>query len=264
MYYYISHPQNNDKARKELDAKIKQQLSSKQIEGEHIEVSHGQGISQAVAQAAKNGAKTIVAIGNDNDLSAVVSAVASENTANIAVGFIPTYKHGSPITNLLGIHDWKDGIAILPARKLHDFSLLKAGKNHILASLTLRATNEPTPIKCVLDDKLTIEADGDELTITNLINQSQPNNKKIAVELTVQKQYQTKAKESLLHLPAITGRHSSAQTLFRLQADNLTVSFPDGSLENLISTSIASPLTINGDATMVRMIVKKHRGDQNS
>lgn len=263
MYYYIFQHGPN-RAHQEIHQKIKQQLETSQIQGEQIEADNTAEIRQAAAKALEAKAKTIVAIGDDECLNAVISAVVAGQEGAVAIGFVPTYETNSATTHLLGIRGWKEALSILSARKLHDFSLLTSdnGQAYILADLILRPTpsDQAQLLKCTLDNQLTIEAEGSELKITNLLNQNLPQHKNIVVELLNHQDYHTGGKELLLRLPYAGKKQAAHQTVFRLLANKITLAWNEKTSKNPPNKeTTTNNITIGDKVTKIRLIVKKHR-----
>lgn len=266
MYTYISWVNDHSKTDQEAIHKIKEQLAASEINGKHIEAHDFKSAKQAAAAAIEQGAKTIVAIGQANCFNALIDSVAAHDQDNCAVGFIPLSSQATSTTNLLGIKGWKDGLAILAARKLHDFTLLGTKNGYILSELRLtiqQSGDKATPIECTFDDKLTLRAICHELKITNLENQSQPHPKRISIEALAPGTYEApvQTKESFINLPhLLKGRAKDDRVLFRLLADEVKIDPKDNRFNEYELTNQTSPiLHIGHDTATVRVIVKKHR-----
>lgn len=261
MYHYISWQNSDSKIARETYSKIKNQLAAGAIDGEYSEVSNFMSAKQAAATAQKKGAKTIVAIGDDSCFNAVIDGVASGQNGS-AVGFIPLTHQASHTANLLGIGGWKDSLAILSARKLHDFTLLSTKNGYILSHLKLTIGSrdkEASPIEFVFDDQLTIKAVCHDIEITNLKNQDQPHPKKLSVEARATSSYRGKIKESFINLPhLLKSKPKEDQVLFRLLADEVKIDPKGNSFNEYDTDQPSQALEIGSQSTTIRVIVKKH------
>ena len=193
MYYYIVNPTAGNGAIRGLQEKLRARLSELGISGEWAKTTApGEATKMAKAAIAK-GHTTIVAVGGDDTVNEVINGIAKEN---VAVGIIPV-GNDNRIAARLGIQSWQQACEVLAARRLTPYSLIAAGQNFFLSTLTLgfetdvdkhveapsegirgklstlrqswghAKTYEPLKCRIVADDNLTIEASIFSLSVSN-------------------------------------------------------------------------------------------------
>lgn len=193
MYYYIINPTAGRGAINTIQHKLRDRLTSLGISGEFAKTT-GQGDAAKMTRAAiQKGYTTIVAVGGDGTVNEVINGIAKDNAA---VGIIPI-GNSNVLSKRLGIHSWQQACEVLAARRLTSFSLIAAGQQFFLSTLTLgfetdhdknvdmvssglgsrlqqfRASwdraQDFTPLRCRIqvDDQLELEASIFTLTLAN-------------------------------------------------------------------------------------------------
>lgn len=133
MYYYVVNPAAGRGQIKNLQEKLRARLDELGIRGEWAKTT-GPGEATRMTHAAiKSGHTTIVAVGGDDTVNEVINGV---DQANVAVGIIPIGS-GNRLAAQLGIITWPQACEALAARRLTSYSLIAAGQNFFLSTLSL-------------------------------------------------------------------------------------------------------------------------------
>ncbi len=133
MYYYIVNPAAGHGQIKHLQDKLKAKLDGLGIRGEWAKTT-GSGDATRLAKAAvAAGHTTIVAIGGDDTVNEVINGISKPN---VAVGIIPLGS-ANRVASQLGIVEWGQACEALAARRLTSYSLIAAGQNFFLSTLSL-------------------------------------------------------------------------------------------------------------------------------
>lgn len=132
MYYYIIDPQKLDqKAYERVQNRLYSSLSESRISGETVRVTGLRTIPQLVDIAFSHGAKTLVAVGNDDTLHEIINATKNRD---IIIGFIPLYE--TELANVLGIADIESACRIVAGRRIAQLDMGVANQNYFLSKLT--------------------------------------------------------------------------------------------------------------------------------
>ena len=133
MYYYILNPAAGKGKVAAMQDKLRIRLRELGIEGEFAKTT-GPGDATKIAKTAiEKGNTTIVVVGGDGTVNEVVNGITKEN---VAVGIIPA-GNSNLLAHRLGITSWQQACDVLSARRLTSFSLIAAGQNYFLSTLTL-------------------------------------------------------------------------------------------------------------------------------
>jgi diacylglycerol kinase family enzyme len=95
-------------------------------------------VNDLVNSEIKRGAKTIVAVGNDQTIGQVISAMAK---SNIPFGVIPIEKKDNYIANALGVSDHEDACDILSARRIETIDLGRINDKYFISYVSIAADN---------------------------------------------------------------------------------------------------------------------------
>lgn len=132
-YYYIVNPAAGRGRIKSLQEKLRSRLDELGIRGEWAKTT-GPGEATRMAKAAvASGHTTVVAVGGDDTVNEVINGV---NHTDTAVGIIPMGTTNR-LAAQLGLITWNQAAEALAARRLTDYSLIAAGQNFFLSTLTL-------------------------------------------------------------------------------------------------------------------------------
>jgi diacylglycerol kinase family enzyme len=133
MYYYVVNPAAGHGQARNLQDKVRARLDELGIRGEWAKTT-GPGEATKMTRAAiAAGHTTVVAVGGDDTVNEVINGIDREN---VAVGIIPTGSSNRVATQL-GIVTWPQACEALAARRLTPYSLIAAGQNFFLSTLTL-------------------------------------------------------------------------------------------------------------------------------
>jgi diacylglycerol kinase family enzyme len=133
MYYYIVNPAAGRGQIKGLQNRIRTRLEELGIRGEWNKTTGPGDATKMTRAAIAAGHTTIVAVGGDNTVNEVINGVDNEN---VAIGIIPIGA-SNRVANQLGIYHWQQACEALAARRLTPYSLIAAGQNFFLSTLTL-------------------------------------------------------------------------------------------------------------------------------
>jgi diacylglycerol kinase family enzyme len=135
MYYYIVNPAAGNSIISSIQEKLKSNLHSLGIDGE-FNKTIGAGDAAKIAKlAVEQNFKTIVAVGGDETVNEVITAVHATKKTNVAVGIIPTGKQNL-MARHLGIGDWQHACDVLAARRLQTYQLMKINSKAFIYDCT--------------------------------------------------------------------------------------------------------------------------------
>lgn len=151
MYYYIVNPAAGNSLVGSIQEKLKARLHEMGIDGEFNKTIGSGDAAKIAKQALAQGFKTIVAIGGDETVNEVVTAVCAGGKPRVAVGIIPVGKQNL-MARHLGIGDWQHACDVLAARRLQTYQLMEVNGKPFIYDCTLLAAgswqpapNEPEP-----------------------------------------------------------------------------------------------------------------------
>lgn len=133
MYYYIVNPAAGRGRIKTLQDKLHSRLDELGIRGEWAKTTGPGEATRMAKAAAAAGHTTIVAVGGDDTVNEVINGITQ---ADIAVGIIPIGT-SNRLASQLGLITWGQACEALAARRLTAYSLIAAGQNFFLSTLTL-------------------------------------------------------------------------------------------------------------------------------
>ncbi len=160
MYYYIVNPAAGNGAIDGIQEKLKANLHGLGIDGEFNKTIGSGDATKIVKQAIEDNYKTIVAIGGDETVNEVITAVHATKNPNVAVGIIPTGKQNL-MARHLGIGDWQHACDVLATRRLQTYQLMKVNNKTFIYDCTFlsegtwqpEVSNHPIPVWQNLLDK---------------------------------------------------------------------------------------------------------------
>lgn len=136
--------------------KIEKRLTDLGLNGQIVKPGVSRNIKTAIKDKINQGAKTIVAVGNDETISSVINIVASDDSdhkGTLTIGLIPLEKN-SIFSTKFGINNVDDACKILLARRLETFNLARINENYFLFDAQIENSN--TSI-LEIDKKYTIQ-----------------------------------------------------------------------------------------------------------
>lgn len=129
MHVYIYDDYLNKHKYDSLLAKIETRLTDLGLNGKIVRLGVMKNTQDAVEYELKRGAKTIVAVGNDNTFNKVINAIIKSSHNNdlikTPVGLIPISKDDNLIASSLGIEIGEKACDILSARRIKEVDLAK-------------------------------------------------------------------------------------------------------------------------------------------
>lgn len=133
MFYYFYDSFLNERKYEKTLARIEARIIALGIDGKKRHLSILKDIAELAKEAVKEGAKTIVAIGNDKTFSQMINIVAE---LNVTLGFIPLGKPNK-ISKLLGIPPKETACDILSNRLTEAIDLGKVNHSYFFSSLEI-------------------------------------------------------------------------------------------------------------------------------
>ena len=194
MYYYVVNPAAGRGQLAAVQDKLRSRLGELGIGGEWAKTTGPGEAAKMAAAAAAAGHTTIVAVGGDDTVNEVINGLGGAE--HVAVGIVPMGT-SNRVAGQLGINSWQQACVLLAARRLTPYSLIAAGQQFFLSTLTLGFETEldkqvdtaPTDLraragqmrrafsqarafnslhaKIQVDDDFTLEADVFSLSLAN-------------------------------------------------------------------------------------------------
>lgn len=147
---------NKSRYRRAL-AKVEIRLTDLGLNGKIIRLGAIKNVREAIQSEIKNGAKNIIAVGNNETVNKVVSAIMSSKSYDLfkkelLFSIIPIGDNNS-IAESLGIKRSEDACNIILARRVENINIAWAGKNIFINKLEIIDSN----LKIEVDNKYEIE-----------------------------------------------------------------------------------------------------------
>lgn len=138
MHYYIYDTFTNDKKYATALIHIESRLMELGINGRIEKLTILKSLPEVVNEAVQRGADTIIAVGNDDTISKMVSLISNQN---ITFGIIPIGPDNR-IATLLGIPEGVAACDVLSARITRKIDLGKANNSYFITSLAIPYNRE--------------------------------------------------------------------------------------------------------------------------
>ncbi|OGE85520.1 MAG: hypothetical protein A3J48_00175 [Candidatus Doudnabacteria bacterium RIFCSPHIGHO2_02_FULL_46_11] len=113
-------------------------LTEYQIGGEVHRVTRLRNVPELVDTARQSGAKTIVAIGDDNNFLQLLELLAEQE--GIVLGYIPLVSNTS-ISHVLGVRGLEDACQAIAKRRVEDFDIGLVGRNYFFTRVDFGLIN---------------------------------------------------------------------------------------------------------------------------
>ena len=146
MYFYLYDAALTDAKYARQLADIETRLTDLGLQGRVGRLGPLKSASDLIKSALKAGAKTIVAVGNDQTVDVAINAMVPNSTDGLALGIIPVGKPAR-IASMLGIPEGLQAVAVLAARKTEIVDLGKINGHYFLTTARLEA-DEPISLRC--------------------------------------------------------------------------------------------------------------------
>jgi len=169
MHIYIYDSFLNHRKYNNVLSRIETRITDLGLNGKIIRLNIMKNIKSSVENELKRGAKTIVAVGNDQTINQVISAMAGADELklsfdNVPFGIIPIGKEKNNISSVLGIPPEEAACDVLSSRRIEKLDLCQANKNYFISNATI--TSKGTIVE--IDKTYSIEIAGEgEINIIN-------------------------------------------------------------------------------------------------
>ena len=163
MHVYIYDSFVNQKKHNKVLFRLETRLTDLGLNGKICRLGVMQSMASILESEIKQGAKTIVAVGNDATIHKVINGLADYN---VPLGFIPIGEENNLITNSLGIELEELACDVLSRRKIEKLDLGIANNFYFLSQASI--TTQSTLIE--INKNYTIEiTEKGEVNIINLV-----------------------------------------------------------------------------------------------
>ncbi|MFA5248318.1 MAG: hypothetical protein WC415_03665 [Patescibacteria group bacterium] len=235
MYIYVFDDFTQQNKYQKSIQQISKRLTDLGLNGKIIQLGISKNISSSIEDEIRRGAKTIVAVGNDQTTLKTLNAIAmsqSDEKHCLCLGVIPLEPRESHLSELLGISNINDACEILLARRLKIFNAAAFGQNFFL----FRAAAPADGLLLDLDKNFIVQPAKDEIVeIINDPNKDWQGDKKLVLKI----------------------KHKNSESLFSFReaiaVNQKTPIILDGSLP------IALPARISMEGQKIKIIVGKGR-----
>jgi len=169
MHVYIYDSYVNDRKNQSIISKIETRITDLGLGGKIIRIGMFNSIYNAIENEINKGAKTIIAVGNNNIFNQVINSVAKFLTStpkkNIPIGFIPVGKQNNEKAQFTGIPFNEEACDILSARRIDLLDLGKINNQYFL--FEAKIPTKGTTIEIDKNFSIEIDKSGD-IYIVNL------------------------------------------------------------------------------------------------
>lgn len=164
MYLYLYDHFLNDNKYHKLLSRVEMRLTDLGIGGKISRLSPLKNIKELISDEVRFGVKTIVAVGNDETVSAAINNIAKYE--GITFGIIPIGK-GNTIAYDLGIPEGEEACDVLSARKLQKIDLGRVNNTYFISGINISAENKIT-LECENSYHITPDTNNCVISICNL------------------------------------------------------------------------------------------------
>lgn len=135
MYFYLFDSFLQERKYGKIKIKLELKITDLGLEGRIEQLTVLKNLSELISTAVKRGAKTIVAIGNDQTFSKVVESIANLGLFDSVVGFVPIGK--SIFAKILGLPPEDLALDVLSSRLIQKIDLGKINNHYFLSSVRI-------------------------------------------------------------------------------------------------------------------------------
>jgi diacylglycerol kinase family enzyme len=161
MHLYLYDQFLNGKGHSNLLARIETRLTDLGIGGKIFRLSPLRNLTELISDEIKNGATTVVAVGNDKTVAQIINVAAKHD---VPLGIIPVGSENK-IAGALGIPSANEACNILASRIIEKMDLGKANDTYFISSLKVSAGR--LTIECENQFQITPQSQ-DQVCICNL------------------------------------------------------------------------------------------------
>lgn len=169
MYYYIYDQFLSQKKYDKVLTQIESKITDLGIKDRIIKMSILKSVKELVTDAIRKGAKTIIAVGNDQTINQVVNLTANQD---VVVGIIPIDSNNA-IANFLGISDSLEACEIISARKVETINLGEINNEYFINSIKICENN--LTLECDNAFTLSLTNKNDVISIYNFFSKVNAN-----------------------------------------------------------------------------------------
>jgi hypothetical protein len=165
LYIYDDYLKKYKKAITNLEI----ELHKLNLNGKIVYLENIKNINTLINEEINNGAKTIIAVGNNSTLHKIINAIGDindETLKNIAFGIIPLGDNNS-IAKACGIKNEKTASEIILARRIENINIAKANDEYFLAEAYINAKDTSLSIEDFSIDPIS----GGDIRIINLLSE---------------------------------------------------------------------------------------------
>ena len=247
MHVYVYDSFLNQNKYNNTLAKIETRITDLGLNGKICRLGVIKNYQDTILSEIKRGAKTIIAVGNDETINQIINSVGK---FDIPMGIIPIGNENNLIANALGINCDLTACDVLSARRIEKLNLAEANNVFFLSEASITTKN--TVIEINKNYSIEILEAG-EVKIINLpLNKtSLPRNAKFNPQDNKLELY-IKTKTSKKFLKKITG-----ESVFSF--DKLSIENKNHCLIIDNSTKLNMPVSINLSNNFINIIVGKER-----
>lgn len=135
MYVYIYDEFLGEGKYDKLVYKVEKRLTDLGLNGKIIRLGITKNLKSAIDDEIRQGAKTIVAVGNDRTVAQVINVITnnqSDEKYRVCLGIIPVEEKGSQLAKFFGIKNINDACEVLLGRRLESFNLASINNGFFL------------------------------------------------------------------------------------------------------------------------------------
>lgn len=178
MHVYLYDTFVNQKKHESIIARIETRITDLGLNGKIIRRGTMNSVFSTIDNEIRKGAKTIVAIGDNDIFSQTINAVAkiisqNINAKSIPLGFVPIGKKNNSIAWQLGLGSSEDACDVISARRVKAFDLGLANDFYFLTSAQI--TTKGTTIEIDKNYSIEISKPGSVEVINMPLTDSLPN-----------------------------------------------------------------------------------------
>jgi len=255
MHVYIYDDFVNTKKYENTLANIETRITDLGLNGKIIRLGVMKNAHDAIVNEVKRGAKTIVAVGNNQTINKVVDALAKSGPTtvegeNTPLGIIPIGEKNNEIATALGVGKELEACDIISARRIETLDLGQANQSYFLAQAVI--PSKETSVEISQNYSIEIMEPGKILIINLLLLEncqsikSSPQDGKIELYIKAGKEK-----------GFFSSNKKTSHSLFSLK--KLTVTNKKYPLLLDFSQEVTTPAQINILKRKLKIIVGKHR-----
>lgn len=227
-----------DKYKKKV-RKIEETLNKLNLQGKILYLSNIKNIDNALQNEINSGAKTIVVVGNNKTVNAIVNILANISE-KIPVSIIPVGPNNS-IAESLGVTNEKEACYILSSRRLENINLSMANNHFFIKDIYIESKN--TTLNIDNSYKMVFQKNGDCFIFNIPPKEEFLNDQKIEM------------KENILNLYVKIG--SKSKTYLKTKKIEIENKEKDAIIDN--SIKVKTPIFIEPTNKKILLIVGKNR-----